>query len=244
MFLSNIIVKSDFSEVRVDKEVRLHHVHERAREKNWCPFVYRSVSGEEQLYLVYSILPHHILAIDTEAWNRAKSGGVLETSTVASTEPSNMGIFPWNRSNFGEPRGGTPAILIATSYGPRYISFFHSVQAYHDGQDEKKGHGHSPLTKTYLMGAYLFFSDPPFAISHFSPEPIVPRALYTGSQNSYTPRHSLKIDYCAFPMNVWEERNDTLSISLGHNDRHGFIMYLDKLAFLSTLKPVSNYSES
>jgi hypothetical protein len=64
---------------------------------------------------------------------------------------------------YGEARGGTPSLLIDTPYGPRYVAFFHS-----------QCKCALPSILTYYFGAYLFNAEPPFEITHMTPEPIIP----------------------------------------------------------------------
>lgn len=67
-------------------------------------------------------------------------------------------------------RGGTPAQLIQSPYGPKYLTFFHS-----------SGRVLSANIQTYFAGAYLFDPSPPFAITHVTRAPIVSNAMYNES---------------------------------------------------------------
>ncbi len=117
-------------------------------EKNWVPFEY-----EGNLLLAYSLAPHRIM--------RLLGQGKCET--YASTK----GSIQWD---FGELRGGTPAVIDDNCY----ISFFHSRsrKTMKTIQSEGKKLYH------FFMGAYTFSLKPPFEITRVSPEPIWGRDFY------------------------------------------------------------------
>ena len=86
---------------------------------------------------------------------------------------------------YGNPRGGTGAVIVETPLsGKKFLTFFHS--------SKERG----VRLKTYYWGAYLFDTDPPFAITHFSSEPISIRQLYDPAV-SWVHR---SLDYSVFPM--------------------------------------------
>jgi len=122
----------------------------------------------------------------------------------------------------GDPRGGTPAVLIDTVHGPRYLTFFHSQCKCSIG-----------YILTYYMGAYLFDSQPPFAITHWTPDPIIPKPIYDES-NGWAFK---AIDYIVFPVGLLV-RNDTCYVSMGRNDNSGWIMKANVAGLVSTMVPV------
>jgi len=83
------------------------------------------------LLFVYSIQPHRI--VETYPTDVI---GEMDASTVFLTE-----MLPKYNWNWGEMRGGSPALLI----GDHYLSFFHS-----------SGRLTHKKIITYVMGAYLF----------------------------------------------------------------------------------------
>ena len=126
---------------------------------------------------------------------------------------------------WGEMRGGTPAHLIQTPYGPLYLTFFHS--------SSKIG---SRSVRSYYMGAYLFLDVPPFGITHMSHEPIIPRTFY---YDNMPPRRNGLTQAIVFPMNFFV-RNNTIFLSLGYQDNRSWLIeiFLDKL--LKTLLSVKS----
>ena len=126
--------------VTYEREVNVRH------QKNWSPFDYcpkcqfdkgyvdirRSSPYRANLLFIYSLQPHRIV----ETYPTSQEGSV-DASTVFLTEM--LPEFNWN---WGEMRGGTPALLIDQDH---YLSFFHS-----SGRLMHKN------IITYVMGAYLF----------------------------------------------------------------------------------------
>ena len=103
-----------------------------------------------------------------------------------------------------------------------YLTFFHS-----------SGHFNMNIIYSYYMGAYLFQSTPPFAITHMSQEPIVHKTMYNETFGwAYG-----NLDYVVFPMGVVFDEQ-VINISYGKNDRDGWILTLDREAFLASLLPV------
>jgi predicted GH43/DUF377 family glycosyl hydrolase len=129
--------------------------------------------------------------------------------------------------DFGEPRGGTPPLMIDTPFGPKFITFFHS-----------SGWFLAQKIKTYFMGAYLLNPKPPYQITHFSRVPLVPRNYYSG------PFTSRFIDYVIFPTGAFLVNHQRVAISLGRNDKEG-VLAIIKLCdqfFKNHLRVVNNTS--
>lgn len=157
------------------------------------------------MLLAYSLLPHRILEPE-------KSGACATKSVTVSD-------IDWS---WGELRGGTPAIL-----EEEYIAFFHSSKnmatTYSNG--EKMQH--------YVMGAYTFSAQPPFAITRISPEPIVAENFYNGKEyNTWKP---LRV---VFPMGLIADE-DYFWVSYGRQDHEMWIAKLDKKKLYASLAPVS-----
>jgi len=89
---------------------------------------------------------------------------------------------------------------------------------------------------TYFFGAYLFEPFPPFKITHFSREPIIPNPFYNITFGGWMFRHQ---DYVVFPMGVTVV-GDVIIICTGKNDRSGKILTLKKFEFLASLLPVKS----
>ena len=129
------------------------------REKNWSPFEYNG-----DLLLIYSIHPHLIFR-------------PLDGTNTCETFASTKGAIEWN---WGELRGGSPALLI----GDEYLSFFHSCKSMPTAHSNGKQIDH------YFMGAYTFSAQPPFNVTRISPEPIVGKDFYHGPlHNTWKPLH-------------------------------------------------------
>lgn len=182
-------------------------------EKNWVPFLYNYSS----LFFLQSINPLHV--VDTK--DRRMESGEIFTTTV-SLAPKIETI----RWDYGAIRGGTPALLIDSVY----MAFFHSSRQL-DG---------NPM-RTYWMGAYTFTPHPPFKLVGISSFPIIHKPFYDGAWDHISAR---RIDYCVFPMSFFIDdtdsisKNKTIVLSLGRNDREGWILRLDLNTLLNSLDPV------
>ena len=86
------------------------------------------------------------------------------------------------------------------------------------------------------MGAYLYEVEPPFAITHISHEPIIPRIFYDEHTDGWSFR---AIDYIVFPMNIVVD-GDNLLVSVGRNDRSGWVVRLDIKGLVRSLLPVNS----
>lgn len=110
----------------------LNHPDPSRHEKNWAPFI----SRENHACFVYSINPHVVTWLDKSEHRN---------STLPLAWP------------FGEPRGGTPPVLV----GGEFITFFHSSLPWRKPK------------RRYYMGAYAFESRPPFRITRMTVEPLL-----------------------------------------------------------------------
>jgi predicted GH43/DUF377 family glycosyl hydrolase len=175
------------------------------REKNWSPFAY-----ENDLLFVYSILPHHIFS---PLWGRR------ECETFSFTKHLNE----WN---WGELRGGTPALKIDED---KYLSFFHSVQFM------QTKHSNDEICLHYFMGAYTFSTMPPFEITHISSEPIIGPGFYNGKKYDWYWKPVVAI----FPAGyVFDD--EYIWVSYGRADHEMWIVKLDKQRFLESLIPTNH----
>lgn len=172
------------------------------REKNWVPFEYQG-----NLLLARTIKPHDIfdpLYMKNECEHFATSEGDIT----------------WN---WGELRGGTPALQL----GDHYLAFFHSSKAMKTKQSNGKMMGH------YFMGAYTFSSLPPFEITAISPEPIVGDKFYNGPE--YKMWKPLRV---VFP-GGFINHEDYLWVVYGREDHEMWVVKLDKQKLMDSLIPVS-----
>lgn len=118
------------------------------QEKNWTPFVHN-----DALHLVYRTNPPKILRVANKDLDQMPQEIRVDQVSDAS------GAMPFN---FGEMRGGSTAALNGDIN--KYISFFHAREAKNYGGGYKMH---------YFIGFYAFDPEPPFAISHVLPYPIV-----------------------------------------------------------------------
>lgn len=179
------------------------------REKNWVPFSYK-----DELFLAYSLKPHKIL--------KPLLDGSKMCQSFCSTNPSI--VWEW-----GELRGGTPALQID---GENYLSFFHSsklMATTHSNFDEMPH---------YFMGAYLFSSEPPFAIKQISPEPICGHGFYKG-QNYQPYWHPVQV---VFPCGLLVEE-PYIFVAYGRQDHELWVVKLEKQALLESLIQVSTLNK-
>lgn len=161
---------------------------------------------KNRLHFSYTLSPHKVIPYD-------ESG---EFDILYSTQTP--AYWP-----LGQLRGGTPAIKM----GDRYISFFHSCKiiATHNSDGEKMRH--------YFMGAYTFKAEPPFEITHISPEPIVGRGFYDGRMD-YKTWTSLRV---IFPMGCIVGKK-FIWVSYGRQDFESWIVQINKKKLLRSLVPV------
>lgn len=170
------------------------------REKAWVPFEYNG-----QLLLAYSILPHRIF------YPHLDGAGVCDTVSYIESQ------ITWN---WGILRGGTPAFLEKEGY----LAFFHSSTKMASIQSEGDKITH------YFMGAYLFSDEPPFTIFKISPEPIIDKHFYTGTQ--YEPYW--KPIKCVFPCG-YVSNDKYVWIAYGRDDHEAWIVKLDKKGLIESL---------
>ena len=163
-------------------------------EKNWSPF-----TADGKLYLIYSDAPRVILEVDRETGN---------CSEVART-PSQ-----W-RWQWGEIRGGTPALLLADGY---FLTFFHSSIPV-DPFNKKKG-------RIYVMGAYTFEKNLPFSPLAVTPSPV-------GQPQDYTKENQHKV---VFPGGLVIE-NDFIYVAWGKNNKQVCLTVFDKKKLLDSMEP-------
>jgi predicted GH43/DUF377 family glycosyl hydrolase len=172
-------------------------------EKNWVPFDHNG-----QLHLAYTLIPHRILypVLGTE-----------ECETVASS----WGSLTWN---WGQMRGGTPALKI----DDQYLAFFHSSKNMQTVHSEGKNIAH------YFMGAYTFSAEPPFVLTAISPEPIVGKKFYNGP--AYKTWKPLRV---VFPSGyVHDDKH--IWVTYGRQDFEIWVVKIDKKGLLESLVPVTS----
>ena len=159
-----------------------------------------------QLLFSYSVIPHTIVR---------PLLGTSTCETVASTRAN----FTWD---WGMLSGGTQAFRD----GDHYLTFFHSWKNAATIQSNGKIIAH------YVMGAYTFQAEPPFAITAISPQPIAAKDFYL------PPYHKTwKPMRCVFPGGLIIDE-DYLWIAYGRQDHEIWIAKLDKEKLLQSLVPV------
>lgn len=159
-----------------------------------------------KLMFAYSISPHRIF--------RPLLG--TETCELVSSTSTN---FQWD---WGMLCGGTQAFLD----NGQYLAFFHSWTNLPSVQSGGKKICH------YVMGAYTFQAEPPFAITSISPVPMT-------AENFYRPPYhkTWKPMRCIFPGGLIIDE-DYLWIAYGRQDHEIWIAKLDKKKLYESLVPV------
>lgn len=168
-------------------------------EKNWVPFEYNDTP-----LIAYSIFPHHIISPLS-----LKNG---ECSSIAFTQ----GLSQWE---WGEIRGGTPALLDGTEY----LAFFHSWKIIGTVQSNNRPIYH------YFMGAYTFAAQPPFRVTRMSTQPVIGKGFYNDT-DIYTKIHKHVIFPSGFILDdpyVW--------VVYGRQDEQMWIAKIDKNKLLNSL---------
>lgn len=173
------------------------------QEKNWSPF-----SHDNTLHLVYRTNPPKIYRIEPpDLQAMPQEIYVNKVSDLTTLAP-----FDW-----GDMRGGTAAVYDPTI--DKYTSFFHT--------QTKKDYG-GGYKIHYFIGFYAFDPQPPFAISHVLPEPIiVPRMSNPG-------RPYIEV---AYPGGFVEDE-DTVHVFYGKNDTSIRVLSLDKWQLYDRLEDV------
>lgn len=203
MFMAKLQIEQDrFYLGNIESILDFEGASSSVPEKNWVPFEFKG-----EMMLAYSIQPHLIFQ------------PMLGTSTCKTIAATN-GKMRWE---WGQMRGGTPALLT----GEEYLAFFHSskemVTAHSDGK--KISH--------YFMGAYTFASKPPFNITKVSPEPIIASNFYSGAKyNTWKP---LRVIFpCGYIMDT-----NFIWIAYGKQDHELWVVKLDKQGLYNSLVPVN-----
>ncbi len=170
------------------------------REKNWVPFDYQG-----NLLLSYTISPHLVFQ---PLLDNSESCNFFSMSTPNIT---------WD---WGEIRGGTPALRI----GSKYLAFFHS------SIDMVSIHSEGNTTLHYFVGAYAFEKDAPFRITHVSKEPIIGENFYHGEKYPYY----WKPVQAVFPCGFFYD-GEFIYLSYGRQDHEIWIAKLDREKLFKSL---------
>jgi predicted GH43/DUF377 family glycosyl hydrolase len=183
----------------------------RRHEKNWVPFKYAS-----RVHFIIDINPMFVVK-PTEMF---ESSGLRQFVTFVSN--TTVKSTPWK---YGELRGGTNAVYLNDK--GVFVAIFHSV-----------GTVPGSLTTTYFMGAFTFSGAPPFELLAVSETPIVHYELYGGPTFNFYRRKATS-NYIVFPMSLFKSKNKSrLFVSLGSQDRHGWLAEIEIDRLLASLVPV------
>lgn len=185
-------------------------------EKNWTPFVVQNFHGKDDIFFVYSYLPHRIIKL---------SHFVNGTTSIAyENSAGEKELTEWQKK-WGLIRGGTPGLLL----GDEYISFFHSSFPTSSG-------------RYYVFGAITFDAHPPFAIKKISKIPIFFKGMYSTAVTTDVWFHRRRPLWVIFPSGIvpGEEFNrQVFYVVCGENDVAIKCIVIDKEHLLTSLEPVS-----
>lgn len=196
---------SEFTLTSIDKITQYEGADPMTREKAWTPFDYQG-----NLLLAYSIVPHKV-------FSPLLGKGFAKTVAETNGEVN----WPW-----GILRGGTPA-LQGLAPNEEYLSFFHSCIKMESIHSDGKSVLH------YFIGAYTFSPEPPFALTHISPFPVIGKKFYHGP--IYEPYwHPVRV---VFPAGYVFDEN-YIYLFYGRQDHEIWVAKLDKKEFLKTLIPL------
>lgn len=181
--------------------------------KNWAAFEYNSTV----MFFKY-LNPPEIVAMNHQFTHNEKVHTVYGIRSNDSQVAHKVKL-PWRGHIYGSQlRGSTPAIYVRGML----LAFFHTQAVV------MKSHS---FRKTYLMGVVAMCPHPPFNIIKSSKVPVMDYdAFYTGKWLFNT------IDFVVFPAGVaLSEDGETLWVSMGHQDRFGYILQFDVEGLLSSL---------
>lgn len=198
----------------------LDYPKSREIEKNWTPLVYSPVSGQNDLYFVYSFMPSVVLKALQEG---SGTGVILNETTPIGTDPVGKVAGMWTKK-WGDIRGGTPAVKV----GEQYVTFFHSqFQVRHQF--------------CYLMGVATLGSTPPFRMTRISRRPILFKKMFSAPRYPKFPFALAPHVHVVFPGGFVEGRyqdREVFHVVYGDNDSAIGVVTIDKEMLLKTLKKV------
>lgn len=193
--------------------------------KNWLPF-YSSDKSDNNLYFLQFVNPPTVV-IENKPWEYTMIGEerfsyVTQVYGIDITKNESLihkkTNIPWKSIKYGTPRGGSPPILVKDGL----LTFFHTVVAVQKSQAWRH---------TYLMGAILYNSKPPFNILKSSRVPIFKYG------NFYCDAWLFKtMDYVMFPSGaLLSEDEKTIWLTFGYQDGSGYLATLDTEGLLESL---------
>jgi predicted GH43/DUF377 family glycosyl hydrolase len=190
-------------------------------QKNWCPFDFNG-----RMLFVSEIQPHRIVGLTSDPIDSLSPE--QHVPSIMSTEAVTLSLTNITNTTweYGEMRGGTPAVFIGEK---RYLSFFHSSNDIIPGGTK---------VKTYNFGAYIFDSQPPFAVKAISRHPIVHRSMYSGPWVNNEQAFYLT-DYVPFPMS-FHVREGVVYLIYGKQDKAGWVAEMDLKHLLDSLRSVES----
>lgn len=247
--MNSIEINININKIVINNHLKIQLYHERPNEdqKNWSPFEYK-----EQVLFISSPDPYHRI-IETKSDNQARSASIVYANTIALTKIKDHDIIlqttptisteqlsaedaklhpvfqPKWYWKFGQLRGGTHALKINDH---SYLTFFHSSR-----HPPKIGY----VLKTYVMGAYIFSSKPPFEIQAITTEPITHKSMYQGKWSDLPDSYYL-MDYIIFPTS-FILRNDIIYLTYGRQDTEGWVATLSLSKLLLNMTSVTSTHE-
>ena len=210
-------------------------------QKNWSPFDWQDGS----VLFVATIEPLRVVKVDTSVIGGSVGGGndrksVMVEGRTVSVSSADSSKRQTDNFPFGELRGGTPAVLVASSFGEgqSYLSFFHASNEPMEPPGGKPRY--TDVLKTYSMGAYLFSPKPPYELQAMSRHPITHPSMYSGPWPNL-PWAYYHMDYIVFPTNLvvvgGQDGGGEILLQYGHQDRETCVATLSLQGLLESLVP-------
>ena len=178
-------------------------------EKNWCPFEYIDPKGAPHLYIEYQMSPRKLFYLPDPEFNDLRH--------VPLDSWASYNYLPW-LYKWGHIRGGTPAQRI----GDEYLSFFHSNFKDENGMP------------WYVMGAYTFNAEAPFAITRMSEYPILFKGIYD-TVITHTADPNKRVIFPSGFVIAEQNGKEVIHLACGENDCGVKIVTLDKEKLLDSM---------
>lgn len=214
-----------------------------SHQKNWIPFIYHNENNDHyvrdytretgRLLFIQQVNPLRVVELIEEGSEPRTGDPGFGFPAPNDDLDSKHAVFTkiiseaavidplWNSQVYGDPRGGTPAVLLKGDYDNIYLMIFHT-----------RTHIPNNLLESYFFGAITMCAySKPFRLYSISHVPIANISMYDGPWV----RH---FDYVVFPIGLIVE-NEEVIISYGRQDTMGYITSINLFTLLDSMRAVS-----